>query len=276
LADADQAFLLDVGVFNGSEDSTAVVTTDTDKDKDVVAKVFTQPFRALDFIPLRDFGFGVAASAGNRGAGTAVDGPNQFRPLGQGAGFYTVTPTASAEGGEFRIVPQSYLYWQGLSLLGEYVRESESLKGPSYTAPGKTEYNTVANEAYDVQLGWVLTGEDASWNGVKLNQNSHSFGALQWVGRYQGLNFDQESFSRYDNGGASASSVRFLDPRVSPSSLSSWGAVLNYTPVNDVKVTLDWEETHYTDGNKSGTGAGTVTSNRETEKVLFSRVQFAF
>jgi hypothetical protein len=158
LADADQAFLLDVGVFDGSVPSTAVVTTDTDKDKDVVAKVFVQPFRALDYVPLRDFGFGVAASSGDRAAGTAVEGPNQFRPLGQGAGFYTLTPTATAEGEELRIAPQGYLFWQSFSLLSEYIRDSQFLKGPSYTTAGKTEYHDVANEAYDVQLGWVLTG----------------------------------------------------------------------------------------------------------------------
>ncbi len=161
-----------------------------------------------------------------------------------------------------------------MSLLSEYIRESETLKGPVYAG---NAYHAVANEAYDVQLGWVLTGEDAAWNGVKLNQNSHSWGSLQWVGRYQGLNFDQDSFSKYDNGGATATSVRFLNPRVSPTGLTSWGSALNYIPVNDVKISLDWEETHYIDGNKtSGAGAGTVTADRETEKVLFSRVQFAF
>ncbi len=87
LADPDQAFLLDLGVFDGSVDNTAVVTTDTDKDKDVVAKVFTQPFRAFDIIPLRDFGFGVAASSGNRAAGTALTVGQPIPAFGPGRGL---------------------------------------------------------------------------------------------------------------------------------------------------------------------------------------------
>jgi phosphate-selective porin OprO/OprP len=274
LADADQVISLGVGVFNGSVDSTAAIITDTDDDKDVVAKLFTHPFRALGVASLRDFGFGIAASGGNRAAGTTPSGANQFRPTGQGAGFFSLSNTATVEDANLRVVPQAYLFWHGLSVLTEYVRASQDTKNPFNTKFPKKAL--VTHEAYQVQLGYVLTGEDAAFTGLKLNKESGAWGALQVLGRYQGLNFDQEAFNRYDGSPAAATSSRFVNPRTSPSSAKAWGLALNYVPLNNVKLQLNWEETAFTDGASKGTGINTVTTNRETEKVLLTRFQYCF
>lgn len=273
-SDADQALFIGAGAFNGSVDSSAVVTTDTDDDKDFEAKLFVHPFRYLDSVKLRDLGLGVAYSSGNRGTGTPPTGANQFRPLGQGSGFYSLSNTATADGNGQRLIPQAYLYLGSLSFLGEYVRETQAYRILGLPA------SQLSYEAWQTQLGWVLTGEDASFGGVKLGPNSHDWGALQAVCRVQGLNFDQESFYRYDAGGATATEGaaqgRLVDPRSSASAVFAWGLGLNYYPVNNVKLLLDWEESHYTDGAKTGSGASTQTVNRETEKVLLGRAQFAF
>jgi phosphate-selective porin OprO/OprP len=278
LADADQALFVGAGVFNGSVDNTAVVTADTDDDKDVVAKVFTHPFRFWTLPSLRNLGLGVAFSSGNRGFGTAPSAANQFRPTGQGSGFYALsTGTAVADGVQQRVVPQAYGYFGSLSFLGEYVRDSLVYRLPNLVTLSPIAVN---NEAWQAQVGWVLTGEDSAFGGLKLNPASHPWGALQILGRLQSLNFDQESFYRYDAAGTAASSGpaqgKLVDPRVSPSSLQAWGVGLNYLPMNNVKCLLDWEETHYTDGAKTGTGTATRTANRETEKVLLARVQYSF
>jgi phosphate-selective porin OprO/OprP len=279
LADADQAIDLGVGAFDSSAENTATVTSDTQDDKDVVAKLFIQPARFFNTTTLRDFGFGVATAAGNRAAGSALSGANQFRTTGQAAGVYSAaTTTATLEDGSLKLVPQAYLFWNGLSFLGEYVRSTQFEKSPATTG-GYAAKNFVANEAWQAQFGWVLTGEDASFTGVKLNKDtSHSWGALQLVGRVQGLNFDQESFSRYDNTySTTATSVRLYDPRKSISAAQAWGVGLNYYPVDNVKLLVDWEQTSFTDGASVVVpGQGTVTANRETENVLLSRVQFTF
>ena len=278
VADSDQAGFVGAGVFNGSVDNTAIITTDADDDKEVVAKVFVHPFRLLDSVPLRDLGFGVAYSSGNRTSGSAQTlGSNQFRPTGQGAGFFTLSNTAVAEDDGQRVVPQAYWFFGSLSFLGEYVRSSQAYKIAGVNRDQKILLN---HEAWQAQLGWVLTGEDASFSGLKLNQSSYGWGALQVVGRLQGLNFDQESFYRYDGAPAAATSGpaqgKLVDPRVSPSSVQAWGVGLNYVPLNNVKFLLDWEETRYSDGAKAGNGATTQTVNRETEKVLLARAQFTF
>jgi phosphate-selective porin OprO/OprP len=254
LADADQALTLGVGVFNGSVDNSAVVVTDGDDDKDVVAKVFTHPFRFFDVVSLQGLGVGVAASAGNR-VHASTPGANQYRPLGQGNGVFSNTAGTEADGASLRVVPQAYWFYDSFSFLGEYARSSQQL---SRTA----SVNTYAShEAYQVQLGWVLTGEDVAFTGLKLNPDSSgSWGALQVVARYQGVNFDPQSFPVFANPATSVSAIR------------AWGVGLNYVPVNNVKLLLDWEESAFTDG---AVLAGNVV-NRESDKVLFARAQFTY
>jgi len=275
LADADQAIDLGAGVFDSGAENTATITSDTQDDKDFVAKLFIQPARFFNTTTLRDFGFGVATSAGNRAPGSLVSGANQFRTTGQAAGVYAPVAGTTLDDASLKLVPQAYLFWNSLSFLGEYVHSAQFETNTANTNyPKSTQVN---NEAWQAQFGWVLTGEDASFTGVKLNKDtSHSWGALQLVARVQGLNFDQESFTRYDNNGPTATSKRFVDPRVSISAAQAWGVGLNYYPVDNVKLLVDWEQTSFTDGASVGSGVNLQTANRETENVLLSRVQYTF
>jgi phosphate-selective porin OprO/OprP len=278
LADLDQAISLGAGVFDSSPEASGTIgtpTTDSQDDKDVVAKLFIHPLRFFNTTVLRDFGLGVATSAGNRVSGTAVAPATQYVSTGQVGSLYSSNAGTTLEDGSLKLVPQAYLFWNSLSFLGEYVRSTQFEKNAANTGYDKKAF--VSNEAWQAQLGWVLTGEDASFTGVKLNKDSsHSWGAVQLVGRVQGLNFDQESFNRYDALGTVATSKRFADPRVSISAAQAWGVGLNYYPVDNVKLLVDWEQTSFTDGASVGTGLNTVTANRETENVLLSRVQYTF
>ena len=283
LADADQVVSLGAGVFNGSVDTGTIVTTDADDDKDVVAKLFSHPFRAFDIVPLRDFGLGVAVSSGDRN--TAVAAPS-YKSLGQSSvNIYGYKSTVLASGAGLRVAPQGYWFWENFSLLGEYVRSSQNYQN-SANGIGAANFNdvkeaTLSNEAYQVQLAWNITGEDAAFSGFKLNkESSHRSGGLQLAGRYQGLRFDEESFDQIPVVGNTVLSKRFADRRTSVSAVQSWGAALSYLPVNNVKLLLDWEESAFTDGawadSPSATTAYARTENRPTEKILFVRAQFTY
>jgi phosphate-selective porin OprO/OprP len=273
--DADQIGYFGAGVFDGSQDSGTVVVSDSNKDKDAVAKVFFQPFRALDSVNLRDIGFGVAGSAGDHDLSSLPT----YKSLGQGQTIFAITPTAATSkgaGAAYRLVPQAYAYWRGLGLLGEYLRE-----GSDYFYPGDANNANahrgsyyLTNESWDLQAGYWLTGEDASFAPVKLNPGtSHSWGALQLVGRYSGINFDP-GFNRdglaANNGAPGA--AKYANAVVS--GVKSWDAGLNYVPTNNVKVLFDYAESYFSNG--GGIDAAKHNLALIPEKVLFTRVQFNF
>ena len=258
LKDADQIAYFGAGVFDGSNDTGSTeVVADNNKDKDAVAKLFFQPFRATGLVTLRDIGVGVAGSAGDH-SGSAL--PTD-KSLGQGQTIFSLSNTAAVkgDGGDYRLVPQAYAYYGSLSFLGEYLRE-----GGAYVFNGQEYYLT--NESWDAQLGWWLTGEDASFSAVKLNPNSsHSWGALQLAGRYSGINFDP---------GYAANGVVDNSKNTVVSAVRSWDVALNYVPTNNVKVLVDYAESYFTDG--GGIDLAGARLALAPEKVLFTRVQFNF
>jgi hypothetical protein len=206
------------------------------------------------------------------------------KSLGQGTTIYGYAQTASYDGASLRIVPQAYAYLGSFSLLGEYARSTQMVRynlPPVFVPPFFTSrqfITQVSNESFQIQTGWVLTGEDAAFSGVRLNSTSHSWGALQVVGRYEGVNFDQDAFTKYDPATGLEQSTRLIDPRFYVSGVRSWGLGLNYLPLNNVKLSLNWEESAYVDGaRKYDAPTFTFTTiDRETEKVLFTRAQFTF
>jgi phosphate-selective porin OprO/OprP len=273
VSDPSQVFLVGGGVFNGSPDTGNIVITDTDSEKDAVAKVFFHPFRLIDALALQNFGIGVAGSAGNRIA--AVSSPS-YKSVGQDAvTIYSYNANVVVEGAGYRIVPQAYWFYDSLSFLGEYVQDSQNVQAPN---AGVNDVNQAQlnQTAWQAQLGWVLTGEDAAFTGLKLNKNSYSWGALQLVGRYEGLSFDQAGFNQLGAANNTVVSTRFVDPSKSVSSLQSYGAGLNYVPFNNTKFLLNYEETQYQGGNTVRVNGINTISNRPTERVLFARAQFSY
>jgi phosphate-selective porin OprO/OprP len=276
LADPDQAILFGAGVFNGSADTIGTITSDSNDPKDAVAKIFLHPFRFFGVTSLRDVGFGIAGSYGDH-SGSVL---SSVKSLGQAAVLsYTATVSnLDGYGAGGRLAPQAYLFWNSLSFLGEYVDSWQGAYASGNTGPNDMKDYIIHNAAWQVQAGWVITGENASFNGLKLNKEASSaWGALQVVGRYQAANFDPEAFTTYaNNQGTLTWSKRFMDPRDSVSGIRSWSVGLNYVPVNNVKLLVDFDQSLYTDGTSSGVGANTITANRETENVILARAQFSY
>jgi len=271
IADSRQVFYLSGGAVDGDTDagSTPVVQA-YNSDKDAVAKLFLQPLRALDGQTLGNLGLGVAGSAGNHSG----DPEQSYKSEGQltivslGGGN---AAASAVEGASYRVIPQAYWYWKGLSLLGEYVHESQGFRLAT------TRQNEIAdNEAWQAQAGWVLTGENAGYDGLKLNKDSGSWGALQLVARVQGAEYNEGAYSAYGPTG-SVLSKGLADPETSVESLKSWSAGINYVPVSGVKLLADLDQTSFTGGGAILSSAGKVVlSNRPAEQILQVRAQFSF
>jgi hypothetical protein len=283
IADPKQVIYLSGGAIDGDTDSGSTpVVQAYNSNKDAVAKLFVQPFNALEQNPLGDLGFGVAGTAGNHSGAPELG----YKSLGQEA---IVAPTSGnilstyTEGAGYRLAPQAYWFFHNVSLLGEYVHESDN-----YRINDALEQNKIADtEAWNAQAAWVITGEHTSYNGIKLDKDSFAWGALELVGRVEGAEYDEGALTGYTLGATgdkvNTAAEGLLDPEASVTALKSFSLGLNYIPVNDVEFLLDWDQTSFTNGgvndyyNAAGkvTGLGTI-ANRPTEQTVQVRVQYAF
>jgi len=92
-----------IGVFNGVQDGATSVT-DTNNDKDLVARVFTQAFRNSDVLSLRGLGIGGAVTYGRR-KDSKLD--LKYKTFGQET-FFSYGSGVSADGAQVRYSPQVY------------------------------------------------------------------------------------------------------------------------------------------------------------------------
>ncbi len=265
----------ELGVFNGTRDNQAVQSSDSDKDnnKEVAARLFSHPFLHSGIPALEGLGLGVAGTWGqpkNNNLPSLVSvGQNNI------VNFVGGTANTLATGQSYRIYPQMYWYWNSFGLLGEYVLSSQDLQG-SYTSAGKTKgaATTMQNDAWQIQASYVLTGEKASFFGVKPAQNFDPFngnwGALQFAARYTELNVDN---SIYQNFGTKTVPIYvFADPRQSVTQASTWSVGLNWFLNNNIKIATNYDQTHF----KGGAGTGNIYLSRDMEKVFMTRFQFQF
>ncbi len=242
-----------LGVFNGSADG-ASVDTDNNSDKDVIGRIFAHPFKASDIEPLRGLGAGIAASFGHK-EGSSLP---TLRSLGQ-ATIFTYLSTVSADGPHGRLAPQAYYYWGPLGLLGEYTLSSQEVVR---TTGGGILREKAENDAWQIIVSYVLTGEDASYKGISprspFDRAQGTWGAFEAVGRYGMLDVDDNIFDLgFANAGASVTEAR------------SWGVGLNWYLNRQVKLMLDYERSIFD-------GGAPESGDRDAENVIFTRIQFAY
>ncbi len=240
-----------VGIFNGGADLASVDTADTNNDKDVIGRVFTQPFKNSDSV-LKGLGVGLAGSYGHKeGSSTPT-----YRSPGQASVFSYSATGLVADGVHTRISPQAYFYKGSLGLLGEYVSSSQEL---SRGAGIKDDFT---NTAWQISGNYVLTGELASYKGITPRNNfdldKHTWGAFEVVGRYGQLKLDEGIF---DNSFASLNS--------SISKEQAWATGLNWYPSKNVRIGINYEQTHFTRG-------AAANEDRPTENIIFTRLQLAY
>jgi phosphate-selective porin OprO/OprP len=259
------------GIFNGVGDgqrNTSNIGFQNDREFD--GRLFVQPFKATSIAALQNFGVGAGGSWGSSSITNTLGLPNTTG--GTQPGFYTdgqqqffaYTNGVVAAHTHWRLSPQAYYYYGPLSLLGEYAISDQQVSKGAASAD-------LQNTAWEISGGWVLTGEDATFNGVTPRHNfdprNGGWGALQLVARYADLNVDKAAFPI------------FADPKASASAAQAWSVGLNWYLNKNIRVNGSYSHTTFTGGG-TATGAsalsapGAVTSH--PEDVFFTRVQLSF
>lgn len=245
------------GILNGLPDyTTTTINANFDNDIAFAGRVFTVPFKQTSITPLKGLGVGVSGSYEEDAEATTAGLTPGFTTDGQEK-FFTYSGTTVAQGAHWRISPQGDYYWGPLGLMGEYVVSEQRVQ--SSAAPA-TEAD-LANTAWEIQGGWVLTGENDTYSGVTprhpFSIQDGGWGAWQVVGRYAELDVDSKAFPNFASATGSASKAR------------AWSAGVNWYLNNNVRANLSFSHTQFTGGS-----TGAVT--QKPENVLFTRVQLAF
>jgi phosphate-selective porin OprO and OprP len=245
-----------IGVFDGATDGGST-DADADEGKDVVARLFAQPFIRTDIEPLRKLGFGVAGSAGDHTGALPT-----YKTPGQQTFFSYAAPVA-ADGEQYRVDPQAYYYWGPFGVQGEYVLSSQKVKSTTAGVPDVR----LNNRAWQVQASYFLTGEESTFKPTSLlrltplrsfDLSGGGWGAVEIVGRLHQLSVDTAAFPTY----AAANSAQ---------QATAWGVGVNWYLNRNIKLDLDYETTTFENGS---TVIGTVTA--KDERTILTQVQFQF
>ncbi len=257
----DEPFGYSIGIYNGATDN-ASDDQDADEGKDVVGRLFAQPFLKTDIEPLRKLGVGVAGSVGDH-SGTLAS----YKTPGQQT-FFSYGNAVTADGRQYRVDPQGYYYWGPFGILGEYVLSSQEVKSSAGGGvPANEQFN---NSAWQVEASYFITGEENSFKYTSLQHVvplhpvfAGGWGALEAVARVQQLTLDKNIFTKYAGiSYATSTSAR---------QATAWGVGLNWYLNSNLKLNLNYEATSFEGGSSA---AGSVTAR--PEHAILSRVQFMF
>ncbi len=250
------------GIFDGAADKENgyggfASGTGNTNEKAGTGRIFIKPFKNTNIEPLKGLGVGYAVSYGKvKGS----DIPSYITP-GQ-APIFTYNSTVTAAGPQIRTSPQAYYYYKSLGILAEKVDSQEELE---YTSSGIIHRDKPTNRAWEVTGSYVLTGEDASYNGVTprhdFDPSSGHWGAFELVSRYGELKLDHTIF---DDG--------FANLNTSISKENTWGTGINWYLNRNVKLAVDFEQTKF----RRGAPNGVSTDDRKTENLFTGLAQLSF
>lgn len=249
-----------LGIFSGNVDNSSglrgsIINSDS-SGIDFVARVFAHPLKHSGPEFLEGLGLGIAYSYGTQHGSSQAGDANLpvFISPGQQL-IATYVPGAYADGSRERIGPQLYYHLGPFGIMSEYTISQQNIRLGAAS-------DKVTNDAFQVQLSWVLLNGNASFRRMRPNsplslESIGSLGAVQLVTRYSVLNLDTK-----------ASAHGLFDWDHSVSKAQDFGVGINWYLNRNVKFQIDYNQTHF--------NQGAVDSHRPTEKVLFSRMQIAF
>ena len=247
------AIAYQAGVFDGVPDNGSG-DVDTNDGKDLAGRLFLTPFKTQFTSPLRNIGFGVAATQGK-----ATGALRPYVSVSQ-VTVFSYASTVTANGDRTRLSPQASLFIGPLGVIGEYVQAEHEVQN---VITGKPTTNAkLKNTAWNVTGSFLLTGEEAGFATVKPKSffvpSAHKWGALQLVARYSRLKVDDATF----DGG-------YADITKSVREASAWGVGVNWIWNNNVKYVVDYEQTSF----KGGAAGG---ADRQSEKSVQTRLHLGF
>lgn len=234
----------DFGVFNGAQD-LGIEDSDQDGNKELAGRLTAKPIDGL--------GVGVSATYGEKD-GTPVKQVGDYRSPAQ-ARVFRYASTVVANGDHTRFAPFVYYYNGPFGVTGEYGISDQEVRSGAVT-------DSLSNTAWEVQLAWVFTGENAVYKGwpkpeESFNPLNGNWGAWEVDAKYGELFVDDNAFPVFASAASSVSAEH------------NWGIALNGYLNSHIKVTLDFENTSFDDGAAGG-------RDRETEHALLTRVQYKF
>lgn len=263
------------GVIDGGNSTPA--GDNNEGDFTFAARLFATPFVNDKDSVLKGLGFGLAGATGNYRGTTSATLLNAYRTDGQQNFFAYRTnaaPTAAnttvANGTATVLSPQAYYYYGPLGVLAEYFHSTADLSIGSGATLNARE---VTNTAYNLSVGYVLTGEESSFRGVTpktaFNPSKGTWGAFEVVARVAHVDIGNEAF--FDPAGAAIS----LAALNNASEVTSYGLGLNWYLSKTVRAGFDVFQSDYklAPGN---TVPATGNALSDDETVFISRVQVSF
>ncbi|HEY3346267.1 MAG TPA: porin [Nitrospirota bacterium] len=241
-----------VGVFTGNLDGGSN-DSDVNDEKDFAGRVFVTPFKGEDIPLLEGLGFGIGGTFGKNDVPAATLANFKYSSAGQQKVF-NYLGTVAALGYHYRWSPQAYYYYGPFGIQGEFDATSQEFKAG-------TKQANINNTGYQVTGSYVITGEDASYRGVKtkkpFNLSTGDFGAIEAVTRYGQLRIDPQAFPK------------FADAKVSVKQQRDYGVGLNWYLNNSLRFSVTYDQTKFLKG-----AAGRL--DRADEKIVISRLQLYY
>jgi phosphate-selective porin OprO/OprP len=261
------------GVFNGVGDARNSSNYSFQDNRELDGRLFVQPFKASSRPGWQNLGVGVGGDWGTASITNTLGLPSSTGGGSTSAGYFTegqqqffaYNSTVVARSAHWRISPQASYYYGPLGLLAEYVVSAQGVENTS-TLPIHAAY--LQNTAWEVSGGWVLTGENASFNGVipkhPFDPRQGHWGAWQVVGRYEELNVDPKAFSGGFANSASASAAQ------------AWAVGLNWYLNQNIRADASYAHTTFTGGESAVATSAPGSVSSHPEDVFFTRLQLAF
>lgn len=245
------------GVFDGAVDGTNVGSGDFNSGKDVNFRIFAQPWKNTDLKAIRGLGLGVGYGFGIQSGSLGTPALPVYVTPGQQTWFAYNTGTF-ANGRRESWTPQLYYAVGPFGVLGEWTNTAQV-----FTRTTNTQ--TVSNSAWQVQLAWVLSGENASYLGVTpsdpFSLKQKRWGSLELVARVSQLRVDSDAF-------AGTAATQLANPNVNPNKATDYGIGLSWDLSREVRIMFTYDQTKFDGGAPNG-------SDKPDEKVFITRFQYA-
>jgi phosphate-selective porin OprO/OprP len=240
-----------LGIYNGVPDGTSG-DADTNDDKDVVARVFAQPFLNRAGSPLQGLGVGVAVTHGRQ---TEPLSGVTFR-TGARSPFFRYDPATAADGDHTRFAPQFFFYSGPFGLLGEYISSEQRVRQAQTV-------ETLTHNAFTLQASYLLSGEAASYRSPvprrPYDPATGGAGAFEIAARYARFRADGDTFR-----------LGLANPATAAEEVDAYTFGLNWYLNRSVRAQFNYERTDF--GRDLQFGPDT----RDHEDVVLTRLQIGF
>jgi phosphate-selective porin OprO/OprP len=206
--------------------------TDLDDEQGVVGRLMVTPFAKVDNDWINNLAIGGFGSWSRQEDVMASAHSGFAHKTSSGATFFQYNPAAVLDGDVIRYGANATWYAGPVSLMAEWMKLRQDVAVPSAGLPQR-QFTT---EACYVQIGVVVTGENASAEGVTPKNNfdprNGKFGAVEIVGRYANINVEDDVLGETEEGECYAFGSDTAD---------AWTIGLNWYLNSAVKAMVNYE-----------------------------------